>query len=125
MARQSGQKQPHAPSSASKQTRPDPKIASGPALLRIRLTPKGGRDAVTRYEEGILYARVSAPPVDGAANKALIALVAETLAVPKSSVAFHAGETSRDKVLRLETLSESELQQRLQAHIVPTSQTEA
>ena len=44
------------------------------ALLRVRLTPKGGRDALMKRDEGILHVRVAAPPVDGAANKALIIL---------------------------------------------------
>ena len=85
----------------------------GPTLLRIRITPRGGRDAITRFEEDILHVRVSAPPVEGAANKALIALIAHTFTVPKSSVVLQSGETSREKVLRLETLTRPELLQRL------------
>lgn len=64
---------------------------------------------VSRFEDGVLHVRVSAPPVDGAANSALIALIAETLSVPKSSVLFRSGETSREKVLHITTLTASEL----------------
>ena len=72
------------------------------AFLRVRLTPKGGRNALMKWEAGVLYARVAAPPVDGAANKALIALLSDALSVPKSRLSFHSGETSREKVVRVE-----------------------
>ncbi len=84
------------------------------ALLTVRLTPRGGRNAVNRYENGVLHARVAAPPVDGAANKALIALIAETLHVPKSRVHIQSGETGRDKVLRIEGLDSEALSQMME-----------
>ena len=85
------------------------------ALLRVRLTPKGGRDQVTKFEAGVLYARVAAPPVDGAANRALIALLSEALDIPKSRIAFASGETGRDKRLRLEGLDTPTLERKLAA----------
>ncbi len=87
------------------------------ALLRIRLTPRGGRDVLVRYEDGVLHARVSAAPVDGAANRALIALLAETLDVPKSRIRFHSGETGRDKVVRIEGVEEIVLRERIKARL--------
>jgi len=76
-------------------------------LVRIRLTPKGGRDALggrVDLPEGgeALAARVSAPPVEGAANKALVKLVAKAFGVPKSGGEITGGETSRLKTLRIE-----------------------
>jgi len=81
-------------------------LAEDGVLVRIRLTPKGGRDALggrVDLPEGgeALAARVSAPPVDGAANKALVKLVAKSFGVPKSSVEIASGETSRLKTLRV------------------------
>ena len=75
--------------------------------LRIRLTPSGGRDAIDGVEkdaEGQAYlkARVTAVPEDGKANKALIALLSKALKIPKSSISFITGETSRKKILRLD-----------------------
>lgn len=67
-----------------------------------------------RYEAGVLYARVAAPPVDGAANHALIELVAATFGIPKSRVSFHTGETARDKVLRIDGLTQPALLKRLE-----------
>jgi len=84
-------------------------------LLRVRLTPKGGRDALIRREGDVLYARVAAPPVDGAANRALLVLLAETLDIPKSRITLQSGQSGRDKVLRVEGLNTDTLAARLEA----------
>lgn len=75
-------------------------------LLTVRLTPKGGRDrleGIVEDAEGrpAIKARVSAPPVDGAANVALIKLLAKALGVSKSKIRFASGETARIKRLRV------------------------
>lgn len=78
----------------------------GRVLLRVRLTPKGGRDAIdglTAAPEGpALKARVRAAPEDGAANAALTACVADWLGVPKRDVAIASGHKSRTKVIAIE-----------------------
>ncbi len=84
------------------------KIVGSQIELRVRLTPSGGRDAIDGAEkdaEGLPYlkARVTAVPEDGKANKALIALLSKTLKIPKSSISFVSGETSRKKILRLDS----------------------
>lgn len=75
---------------------------AGGVSFHVRLTPKGGRDAVEGWEPGAegsehLKARVRAVPEDGKANAALIALLASTLAIPKSAIRIAAGATSRLK----------------------------
>jgi uncharacterized protein YggU (UPF0235/DUF167 family) len=74
--------------------------------LAVRLTPRGGGagfDGVIIVDGSpCLKVRVSAPPVDGAANKALIALLARSLRIPKSSIRFLSGERARIKRLHLE-----------------------
>jgi uncharacterized protein len=75
--------------------------------LAIRLTPNAGRNAVDGLEtaadgETFLKARVTAVPENGKANKALIALLADTLRLPKSSISFISGETARKKILRID-----------------------
>jgi len=74
--------------------------------LTVRLTPRGGRDALggLRLDQAgraQLLARVSAPPVEGTANAALVRLVAKALNVPKSAVAITSGETARVKTLEI------------------------
>lgn len=81
--------------------------------LRVRLTPRAGRNAIEALRDGVLHVRVSTPPVDGAANRALIELVAERLDVPKSSVSIASGTTSRHKVLEVSGLDAAALASRL------------
>jgi uncharacterized protein len=73
-------------------------------VLFVRLTPKGGRDALDGIEESAdgkvwLKARVSAVPEDGKANAALRKLIAKSLGVAAGAVAIASGETSRNKMI--------------------------
>jgi uncharacterized protein (TIGR00251 family) len=73
--------------------------------LRVRLQPRAGRTEVVGEREGVVgvvVIRVAAPPVDGRANEALCAFIAERAGVPKRSVSVVAGERSRDKVVRVD-----------------------
>ncbi|MFY8208584.1 MAG: DUF167 domain-containing protein, partial [Caulobacter sp.] len=75
--------------------------------LVVRLTPRGGRDAAEGWAldadgRPYLKVRVASPPVEGAANAALIAFLAKTLKIPRSAVRLAAGETARLKRLELE-----------------------
>jgi len=87
---------------------PTERITLRPTGIRfhLRLTPRGSRDKIdgwTRHGDAYyLAARVSAAPEDGKANSALIALLAKTLSVAKSSVRIAAGETSRLKTIEIE-----------------------
>ena len=65
----------------------------------VRLTPRAAVDRVDGVIDGVLRARVGAPAVEGAANNALIRLIAEELGVPRSDVRIVAGATSRQKLV--------------------------
>jgi uncharacterized protein (TIGR00251 family) len=76
----------------------------------VRLTPKGGRDAIEGWIKGpdgkrYLKARVSAPPEDGKANDALIRLIAKALDIGKTRVRIVSGGASRMKIIEAETES--------------------
>ncbi len=78
------------------------RIASGKITFAVRLTPKGGRDAIEGWQLGAdgatyLKARVSVAPHDGKANEALIALIARTLDVARSKVKIVSGASARIK----------------------------
>ena len=74
--------------------------------LTLRLTPKGGRDAIEGWGRDangapVLKARVTAPPEDGKANAALVTLLAASFAVPRRAVAITAGAAARIKRVRI------------------------
>lgn len=75
-------------------------LADGLAIV-VRVTPRGGRDALTAGTDEHFAARLAAAPVDGAANAGLVALVAKTFGVPKRAVTIVAGETARLKRLHI------------------------
>lgn len=67
----------------------------------MRATPRGGRDALLAGTQEHFLARLSAAPVDGAANEALVALIARHFGVPKRNVALVAGQRARTKRLTI------------------------
>lgn len=82
--------------------------------LPVRVTPKGGRDAVDGWAldpagRAYLKVRVSAAAADGEANAALTSFLARILKIPKSSVRIVSGETARLKMLDLAGLDETAL----------------
>lgn len=86
-------------------------------MVTVRVTPRGGRDAVigVRADDNTLLLRVAAPPVDGAANRACIELVASTFGVSRARVTLVGGETSREKRFRIDGLSEANRDARLRS----------
>ncbi|WP_342106520.1 DUF167 family protein [Methylobacterium sp. SI9] len=83
--------------------------------LAVRLTPRGGRDAVegwARDEKGQPYlkARVAAPPVEGAANAALEKLIAKALKVSRGAVRIVSGDQSRLKILEIDGIGQADVE---------------
>jgi uncharacterized protein len=70
-------------------------------VIDIRVVPRARRNAIDGMRAGSYLIRLAAPPVDGAANEALIAFLAEVLDVPRRSIAIVSGQTSRDKRVRV------------------------
>ena len=82
-------------------------------LLHVRVTPRARRNALGVMEDGVLAVRLAAPPVEGAANKALIAFLAETFGVSKSAIRVESGERARRKRVRVAGLSADDMARRL------------
>jgi uncharacterized protein YggU (UPF0235/DUF167 family) len=83
-------------------------------ILAVRVTPRGGRDAVegwVRDDAGraVLKVRVAVAATDGHANAALLALLAKALGRPKSSLSVLSGRTARLKRVEIEGLTEADL----------------
>ena len=84
-------------------------------MLKVRVLPKASRNRVDGYEDGILRLRVTAPPTDGKANTGVIALLAKTLGVSRSKLQIVRGQSSRNKVVSVDTLTGQEVRRRVEA----------
>ncbi len=80
--------------------------------ISVRVIPRSSKNEIT-WEGDALKVRLTAPPVDGAANEALLKLLAERLNLPKSALHIVHGATGRQKVLQIEGLTAEELAQKL------------
>jgi uncharacterized protein (TIGR00251 family) len=72
------------------------------ATFSIRIQPRASKNEILLMEDGGLKIRLTAPPVDGAANEALVRFLADRAGVSKSQVEIVSGHTSRDKIVRIE-----------------------
>jgi uncharacterized protein YggU (UPF0235/DUF167 family) len=75
--------------------------ASG-ARIAVRAIPRSGRSELAGIRDGRLLVRVAAPPVDGAANEAVMALLADVLDLPRRVIRVSAGRSSRNKTIEIE-----------------------
>lgn len=82
------------------------------SLLKIRVNPRSSRNQITGWQDDVLGIKLTAPPVEGAANKACIEFLADKLGVKKSQVTLVSGATSREKIFEIEGLSKEEIRQR-------------
>lgn len=78
-------------------------------LIRIRVLPRASVERLEGMHGNQLRVRLTAPPVQGAANTACIAFLAKTLGVRRSQVRIQAGEKSRDKLVHISGLSPAQV----------------
>jgi uncharacterized protein (TIGR00251 family) len=83
------------------------------ATFAVKVHPHAKKNAITGEVGDALKLSLTAPPADGKANEACIEFFAKLLKVPRSSVTIAAGETSRNKVIRVAGLSAEEVRRRL------------
>ena len=79
---------------------------TSPVHIHVHVTPKSGRDEVVGFEEGpqgeVLKVKITAPPADGKANKAVCKLIASELDLPKTAVDVASGASSRYKRIAID-----------------------
>jgi len=75
----------------------------------VRLQPRASRNEIAGVHDGALRIRLHAPPVDGAANEALVAFLAERLAVPRRGVRIVTGATSRTKIIEIDGVTSADV----------------
>jgi uncharacterized protein len=83
------------------------------ATFAVKVHPRAKKNAITGEVGDTLKLALSAPPVDGKANEACIDFFAKLLNVPRSSITIAAGQSSRNKVIRVNGLSAEEVGRRL------------
>jgi uncharacterized protein len=83
------------------------------ADLHLAVTPRASSDRVGPWRDGVLRVRVTRPPADGEANRAVLRLVARTLGVPAGALEIVHGASGRHKRVRIDGLGTEELDRRL------------
>jgi len=83
------------------------------ATIRVHVVPNAKIDKVVGEHAGAIKIRLRAPAVEGKANAALVDFLANRLKVPKLTIVLLRGHKSRDKLVRIDGLSEEELRRRL------------
>jgi uncharacterized protein (TIGR00251 family) len=83
------------------------------ATIDVLVKPRASRNSIDGFREGVLVVRLNAPPVEGAANKALVKLLAGKAGVAKGKVRIVSGEKNRTKILQFEGITVEELKEKL------------
>ena len=84
--------------------------------FRVRVVPRASRNKIAGIHDGAVRIRLTAPPVEGAANDALIAFLSRVLHVAKRDIELVSGQTARNKVVSVTGLSAEEVEARLRSH---------
>jgi uncharacterized protein (TIGR00251 family) len=82
-------------------------------LLAVKVVPRASRDEIVGWHGGALRLKVTAPPQDGRANAAVVALLADALGVRKSAVEVVSGHAAAHKRIRVAGLTRAEVDRRL------------
>lgn len=93
---------------------------SAGARLAVLVNPRSARRAIMGLHDGRLKIALEAPPVEGAANAALVEFLAKLAGLPKSQVSVEAGQSGRRKTLLLAGISAAALRARLEP-LLPSS----
>ncbi|HVN55362.1 MAG TPA: DUF167 domain-containing protein [Anaerolineaceae bacterium] len=88
------------------------------AALTIRITPRASRNEIsTVLDDGTVKIRLTAPPVEGQANEALVKFLGEVLDVAPSRIEIVAGQKGRDKLVTISGMDSTTLQERVLAKV--------
>ena len=88
------------------------------AALAIRVTPRSSKNEITEImNDGTIRIRLTAPPVEGRANEALVTFLAEVLDIPKSRIEIVAGEAGRDKLVSVLGMDAESVHSKILGHL--------
>jgi uncharacterized protein len=83
------------------------------ATIRVHIVPNAKTDKLVGEHAGAIKIKLRAPAVERKANTALRKFLAETLSIPQRAIVLERGERSRDKVIRINDMSEDDIRRRL------------
>jgi hypothetical protein len=89
------------------------RVAGPHVTLSLRVQPRASRNAIVGWTGDTLNIRLTAPPVEGAANAACLAFLADLLDLPQSQLEILRGDRSRNKVVQITGLSQEQVNARL------------
>lgn len=88
------------------------------SALAVRVIPRASRNEISEIlDDGTVKVRLTAPPVEGKANEALLTFLAEVLGVPSSSLEIAAGAVGKDKLVIVHAMDSASLQQKILLHL--------
>ena len=87
--------------------------ANDSVTFAVRVVPRSSRNQIVGVEGGALKIKLTAPPVEGAANAALIEFVAEWLGVRRSAVSIVSGDKARNKLVRVNGVTREQVLEKL------------
>ncbi|MBI1912976.1 MAG: YggU family protein [Deltaproteobacteria bacterium] len=97
-------------SSSSQSKFPFLEITPKGNFIRLRLQPRSSRNLIDGVQGDALKVRLTAPPVEGEANKALIEFLSDVLGVKKSALSLEAGHKSRDKRVKVDGMTPEDIE---------------
>ena len=95
------------------------KETAGGVTFQVRVIPGASKNEVAGIQDGALKVRLTAPPVEGKANRACVEFLAGLLGLRRSALAITSGEKSRKKTVSVTGLARGELEERLKGLVQP------
>jgi uncharacterized protein (TIGR00251 family) len=84
-------------------------------VIKVKVLPRSSRTEIAGRENAVYRVRLTDPPVEGRANKSLVALLAEKLRIPKRDIEIVSGKTGRLKTVKINGMSEGAVATTLEA----------
>ncbi|HCP60772.1 MAG TPA: DUF167 domain-containing protein [Dehalococcoidia bacterium] len=81
--------------------------------ISVRVYPNAAGNEVVGFSDDVFRVKVAAPPVQGKANRELVAFLGEALGISKNRVSITRGHTTRNKLIAIDGLSEADVKERL------------
>ena len=83
------------------------------ATIVVQVQPNASQNRMARFEGGVWYLKIAAPPIKGKANRELIKFLSDILGVSKTSLTIEKGMTSKRKVIAIKGLTQEEVRERV------------